>query len=152
MAIFLLRTLALLLLKRKGASYWTCLMLVLLGLLLTSSHFSAVCSGGLTNFASDDGSRQLLDMAREMEDTFVTYDASGNPISPAHRFLTDGCTPTFRKPTCLGSCTSCSGTAAKVKCKARQLKCKATSLEGLSFPFMSDPMKVIGLFSGGDIE
>ncbi len=121
----------------------------------TASHatlFSPACSGGLTSFAYDDGSRQLLDISRKMEENFVTFDASGNQISPAHRFLNNGCTPTFLKPDCLGSCTSCPDHAARVSCRARKLKCMGSSVEGLSFPFMSDPMKVIGLFSGGDIE
>lgn len=156
MATFLLRTPARLLLKRKGASYYlTCIDESLFSSSdFFSRHFyrySAVCVGGLTNFASNDGSQRLLEMAREMEVNFATYDVSGNPISPAHRFLNDGCTATFVKPDCRGACTSCS-TADRVKCRARQLKCKGSSVEGISFPFMSDPMKVIGLFSGGDIE
>lgn len=88
-----------------------------------------------------------------MEETFVTYDMSGNLISPAHRFLTANCTAIFSiVDDCAGRCTSCNGKLATAKCKARQLKCKGSSIQGLSFPFMSDPMKVIGLFSGGDIE
>jgi hypothetical protein len=88
-----------------------------------------------------------------MEETFVTYDAWGNPISPEHRFLQGGCPLTFTKPDCVGNCTvaGCTG-ANKAKCKARQLVCKGGSIEGLKFPFLNDPMKVIGLFSGGDIE
>ena len=117
----------------------------------TSFSFSAVCTGGLTGFALDDGSQRLLDMAQAMEETFVTYDMSGNPISPAHRFLTD-CTNPFVKPDCLGSCNDCPNTKSKASCLGRKLKCKGSSIEGLSFPFMSDPIKVIGLFSGGDIE
>lgn len=96
----------------------------------------------------------MIGIAQEMEETFVTYDASGNLISPAHRFLVDSCiSVTFVAPDCIGNCTSCSGSSIeRTKCKARQLKCKGSSIQGLSFPFMSDPMKVIGLFSGGDIE
>ncbi len=129
---------------------------LLLPLIEADTHFtsfplSAVCSGGLTGFALDDGSQRLLDMAQAMEETFVTYDMSGNPISPAHRFLTD-CPISFVKPDCLGSCNNCRDTKSKASCLGRKLKCKGSSIEGLSFPFMSDPIKVIGLFSGGDIE
>ena len=88
-----------------------------------------------------------------MEETFVTYDAWGNLISPEHRFLQGVCPGAFTKPDCIGKCevAGCTG-VAKVKCKARQLACKGGSIEGLKLPFLSDPMKVIGLFSGGDIE
>ena len=110
------------------------------------------CSGGLSDFVFDDGSRRLLDMAQEMEETFVTYDAAGYPISPAHRFLTGECTAKFEKPECTGGCTGCQGKVAKAKCKGRQIACKGASVEGLSIPFLSDPMSVLGLASGKDIQ
>jgi hypothetical protein len=113
---------------------------------------SVVCSGGLTDFSTNPGTRQLLQMSREMEEVFVTYDAWGNPISPQHRFLTSDCQLTFAKPDCIGICTGCPPGAAKTKCSARKLACKASSLQGLSLPFLKDPIKVIGLFSGKDIE
>lgn len=128
---------------------------LLTNFLFVTSLSSANCEGGLVDFASDDGSRELLGIAQEMEETFVTYDASGNLISPAHRFLVDGpcASVTFVAPDCVGNCTSCTGSKlTRAQCKGRQLKCKGSSIQGLSFPFMSDPMKVIGLFSGGDIE
>jgi hypothetical protein len=109
------------------------------------------CTGGLTDFASDDGSRRLLLMSREMEEVFVTYDAWGHPISPHHRFL-GTCTATFNPPDCKGDCTGCTTKATKVKCNARKLRCKGKSIQGISFPFLSDPIKVMDLFSGGDIE
>ena len=86
-----------------------------------------------------------------MEDTFITYDASGHPVSPAHRFFAS-CPTKFVGPDCSGSCGGCGGKLAKAKCKARQLSCKGGSVEGLSMPFMSDPMSCIGLLSGKDIE
>lgn len=111
----------------------------------------AVCTGGLSDFSTNDGTRKLLQLSQEMEETIVTYDAWGNLISPEHRFLQDGCPLTFTKPDCIGTCAKCTG-VNKVKCRARQLACKGSSIEGLKLPFLSDPMKVIGLFSGGDIE
>ena len=79
------------------------------------------CTGGVADFASNDGSRRLLEQAREMENAFPTYDSSGHPVSPAHRWL--ACTAVFRTPDCTGSC-SCSGRTAIAKCRARKLKCK----------------------------
>lgn len=97
----------------------------------------------------------MLELAHEMEDVFPTYDLSGQRITAVHshyRMLTTGCTTKFEGPDCEGSCTSCSGKVAKAKCKARKLKCKASSIEGISFPFMSDLSSILGLFSGNDIE
>ena len=110
------------------------------------------CSGGLSDDVFDDGSRRLLDMAQEMDETFTTYDTAGYPISPAHRFLANDCTVSFGKPECKGGCTGCKGKVAKAKCKGRELKCKGGSVEGLSLPFLSDPMSVLGLASGKDIQ
>jgi hypothetical protein len=110
-----------------------------------------VCTGGLTDFASNDGSSELLRRSREMEEVFVTYDAWGHPISPQHRFLVDTCTATFNPPDCIGNCTGCS-TTTKVSCNARKLRCKGKSIQGISFPFMSDPIKVMDLLNGGDIQ
>ena len=111
----------------------------------------AKCTGGLTTFTTDDGSRKLLEEAQEMEDVFPTYDYSGQPISPAHRWLAEGCTPKFTGPDCKGRCDGCS-TVAKAKCLARKLKCKGKSVKGLTFPFMNDPASLLGLLSGKDIE
>lgn len=151
------------------------------GILLASSctfkpGVGVNCEGGVTDFASDDGSRRLLEQARHLEnEVFPTYDLAGNRITPAHRFL--ACTPTFSGPDCAGDCNTCSG-SEKPKCLARQLKCKALNTEGLKFPFskcnhsifvclfvlerpltisfsllaVEDPFSVIGLMSGGDIE
>ena len=85
---------------------------------------------------------------------FPTYDSSGHRITPVHshnRILTAGCTPTFEKPSCTGSCSGCSGKVATAKCKARQLGCKGVQA-GFSFPFMSNPASVLGLLSNKDIE
>lgn len=109
----------------------------------------ADCTGGVTDFLQEDGRRRLVELSREMEVVFQTYDASGNQISPAHRFLSTNC-PLFDGDDCSESC-DCTGTA-KAKCLARQLRCKARNTEALSFPFMSDPASVLGLFSGNDIE
>jgi hypothetical protein len=91
------------------------------------------CVGGAFDFLNDDGSRRLLEQAQEMEDVFPFYDLSGQRITAVqshYRVLTTGCTATFTKPKCQGSCDSCSGKIAKAKCKARQLTCKAKSIEG----------------------
>ena len=112
------------------------------------------CTGGLTDFLQDDGRRTLLEKAQEMESVFSTFDSSGQPISPAHRWLAEDCTATFEGPDCAGGCTGCgtSSSAAKAKCEARKLKCKGQNIEGLTFPFMNDPASLLGLLSGGDIE
>lgn len=96
------------------------------------------------------GSSEVRRLAQEMDELFPTYDASGQRITPVHRFLSD-CTDDFSPPSCIGSC-SCGGGTKDAKCKARKLKCKAGSIKGLRFPFMDDPTKVVGLLSGGDIE
>lgn len=109
------------------------------GILLASSctfkpGVGVNCEGGVTDFASDDGSRRLLEQARHLEnEVFPTYDLAGNRITPAHRFLAS-CPPTFSGPDCAGDCNTCSG-SEKPKCLARQLKCKALNTEGLKFPF-----------------
>ena len=91
-----------------------------------------------SDFANDDGSRRLLELAEELEDVFPTHDLSGQRVTAVHshyRMLTAGCPTKFAKPKCEGSCTSCKGKVAKAKCKARKLKCKASSIKGISFPF-----------------
>ena len=93
------------------------------------------CSGGLADFKNNDGSRRLLEQAREMEIAFPTYDSTGQPVSPEHRWLQSGCTAIFNEPDCTGTCSGCSGKTAKAKCNARKLKCKGKSIQGLIFPF-----------------
>ena len=114
------------------------------------------CEGGAVDFATNDGSSRLLEIATEMEEVFPTYDLSGHRITTVHthyRRLSSECTASFSaSDDCAGSCSGCSGTAAKAKCKARQLKCKGSSIQGISFPFMADPASVLGLLSGKDIE
>lgn len=113
------------------------------------------CSGGAFDFATNDGSQRMLELAAEMETVFPTYDLSGERITSVHthyRMLTGSCSSSFEGPDCSGDCSGCSGKVNIAKCKARQLKCKGSSIEGLNFPFMSDPASMIGLFSGGDIE
>ena len=92
----------------------------------------------LSDFANDDGSRRLLELAQEMEEVFPSYDLAGQRITTVnshYRRLAAGCSPTFTPPDCEGLCVSCGGKVAESKCKARQLKCKGSSLEGLGFPF-----------------
>ena len=111
------------------------------------------CNGGVSDLIFDDGSRRLLEIAQEMEKTFVTYDAAGNPISPAHRFLMNECTAQFDvENDCEGGCSGCKGKTTKAKCLARLGACKGKSIEGLSLPFLSDPFSVVGLLSGKDIQ
>lgn len=111
------------------------------------------CTGGVAGFKEDDGSEQAgryLEQLQEMDDVFPLHDAAGNRMTSAHRFLMS-CNAKFEKENnCDGQC-SCSGTA-KAKCIARKTKCKAGSIEGLSFPFLSDPASLIGLLSGNDIQ
>jgi hypothetical protein len=87
------------------------------------------CAGGL--FEEDDGLRRLQ-FAKEMDETFPTYDAGGNKMTPVHRLL-GACPSSFSGPDCEGTC-SCAG-AALAKCKAKKLKCKAQNTEGLRVPF-----------------
>jgi hypothetical protein len=104
------------------------------------------CSGGLIDFQNDDGSRRALERSVEFEEVFPTYDLSGNRVTPIHshhRIL--ACDTEFKKPDCAGDCTGCGKTLDTAKCKARQLKCKG-SQNGFSFPFMSNPASLIGLF------
>ena len=62
------------------------------------------CSGGLSDDVFDDGSRRLLDMAQEMDETFITNDTAGYLRNPAHQFLESACTVSLVKPKCDGGC------------------------------------------------
>jgi hypothetical protein len=87
------------------------------------------------DFATNDGTSRMLQLAQEMEEVFPTYDLSGHKVTPIHshhRMLS--CGTTFVAPDCIGSC-SCTGKVELSKCKARQLKCKGNSVQGLKFPF-----------------
>jgi hypothetical protein len=114
------------------------------------------CEGGAVDFATDDGTRRMLELAQEMEDVFPSYDLSGQRITTVHshyRMLTTGCTAIFTVPDCSGDCTSCFGEGAKSKCESRKMRCKASSTGGISFPFMSDlASSLLGLFSGDDFD
>lgn len=109
------------------------------------------CTGGVTNFATNDGfDRRLHVVSQEMEQTFEAVDSSGLPVS--YRWLATTCDGIkFEGPDCPGKC-DCTDKVSKAKCLARQLRCKGKNTEGLSFPFMNDPSKVLGLLSGGDID
>lgn len=116
------------------------------------------CSGGLTKFKDDDGtrkSRRLIQMEQEMEEAFPLYDSSGLRMTPSQpRFLMNVCGPSFDdddcgdKMSCSG--TGCTGTLDKAKCKGRQARCFG-SKKGVSFPFLSDPASLLGLLEGKDI-
>lgn len=104
-----------------------------------------------SDFASDDGSRRMLELAQELEEVFPTYQ-SGQRVTPVHthhRMLS--CATTFKGPDCAGSC-SCSSKVDLAKCKARQLKCKAQNVQGLNFPILQNPSSALGLLSGEDVE
>lgn len=109
-----------------------------------------------SDFATDDGTRRMLELAQEMEDVFPSYDLSGQRITTVHshyRMLTTGCTAIFTVPDCSGDCTSCFGEGAKSKCESRKMRCKASSTGGISFPFMDDLAgSLLGLFSGDDFD
>ena len=110
------------------------------------------CSGGLTTFKDDDGTRRLIQMEQEMEEAFPLYDSSGLRMTPSQpRFLMN-CGPLFDGDDCGDkmSCSGCTGTLDKAKCKGRQARCFG-SKKGVSFPFLSDPASLLGLLEGKDI-
>lgn len=89
-----------------------------------------------------------------MSQVFDFKDASFLPITPAELIEQErdlkSCTGTFTLPDCTGGCSTCTGTS-KVTCQKNFLACKGSSVNGLTFPFMSDLTSVVGLLSGGDI-
>jgi hypothetical protein len=108
------------------------------------------CTGGVFDLFSSG--RRLDEKVHEL---FGHQDASGLLLSPLDtmdedRDLLTCKTDAFAKPDCVGDCTGCSSTE-KAKCLARKTTCKAGSIDGLSLPFLSDLMSVVGLISGGDI-
>ena len=110
------------------------------------------CSGGLTNFKDNDGTRRLIQMEQEMEEAFPLYDSSGLRMTPSKpRFLMN-CGPLFDDDDCGDkmSCSGCKGTLDKAKCKGRQARCFG-SKKGVGFPFLSDPASLLGLLEGKDI-
>jgi hypothetical protein len=119
--------------------------------LLISYDIGFKCTGGV--FALFSSRRRLDEKVHEL---FGHQDAAGLSISlldtmDEDRDLQTSCkTDAFAKPDCVGDCTGC-GTTAKAKCLARKTTCKAGSIKGLSLPFLSDLMSVVGLISGGDI-
>jgi hypothetical protein len=103
------------------------------------------------------GSRRLTTrVPDEMNQIFDFEDTSRQPTFPSHllekerELETDCKTDAFVLPTCAGTCTGCK-TLEKAKCLQRYLACKGKSVNGLTFPFMSDLASVAGLLSGGDI-
>ena len=111
-----------------------------------------ICEGGVMDLLTNSGIGDTRRLAQEMEDTFVTYDAGGLPVSPTHRWLQGQNCDDFEEAPCEGSCSGCSSKTKKAKCNARKLRCKGKNTEGLSFPFMNDPASVLGLLTGNDIQ
>ncbi len=112
------------------------------------------CTGGV--FA-DERRKLSLRVSDGMSQVFEFEDAASLPVTPSHLvelergLQSSTCTPTsFVIPDCVGSCTGCTGTT-KVTCQKNYLFCKGRSVNGLTFPFMSDLTSVVGLLSGGDI-
>ena len=115
------------------------------------------CSGGLADALKvpDDDPiivRRLVD-ATYYDPFGSLVDGFGLPMTP--RILMT-CEQTFATETCKNqtateACGGCTGKVKPVKCKARLLKCKADSVDGLSFPILSDPLGALGLLSGGDV-
>ena len=108
------------------------------------------CTGGVF-----DAERRILTprVSDNMEQVFGLADASSLPITPSHLIDQERelqTIPTFVSPECTGTCSNLSG-LNKVKCQKNYLFCKGRSVDGLSFPFMSDLTSVVGLLSGGDI-
>lgn len=108
------------------------------------------CTGGLfssrrklTARVSDDVS-QIFDF----EDTWYL------PITPSrlidHDRELQSCQLTFDLPDCSGNCSGCTGMNS-VTCRKNYLQCKGNSVNGLTFPFMSDLTSVVNLLTGGDI-
>ncbi len=112
------------------------------------------CTGGV--FA-DERRRLTMRVSDSMSQVFEFEDPSFLPMTPSHLIelerglQSSTCTPTsFVIPDCVGTCTGCTGTT-KVTCQKNYLFCKGRSVNGLTFPFMSDLTSVVGLLSGGDI-
>lgn len=103
------------------------------------------CTGGLKG-GDDDEERRLVETT--YYDPFgSSIDAFGLPMTP--RILAACPAP---DADCLpakapASCTK----VQKAKFNAARLKCKAGSIEGLSFPILSNPLDALELLSGGDI-
>lgn len=113
------------------------------------------CTGGASDLLDFDGTRRMLELAQEMEEVFPTHDLSGERITAVHthyRRLNAGCTTTFIKPNCDGTCLGCEDKTAETQCKVRQLQCKGEAATGVMFPFMTDPASALNLFIGGDIQ
>ena len=109
------------------------------------------CTGGLFPAKTRRLKARVSD---EMNQVFDFEDASFLPTTPSHLIEQERelqtTTPIFVAPDCIGNCTVFTGTL-KIKCQKDKLVCKGNSVQGLTFPFMSDLMSVVGLLSGGDI-
>lgn len=108
------------------------------------------CTGGL----SGESSRRLQELAdfEEMERVFAPVDRAGFPITSIdaayHREL-QSCY-TVNKDTCTWPCNGCTG-VQKAKCRAAKLKCKGENIDGLKFPPLLEPLKLLNLLKGEDI-
>ncbi|CAB9505197.1 Kringle domain [Seminavis robusta] len=123
------------------------------------------CTGGL--FGEDEGDEaegRKLEVTEGAHEIFALTNKEGLPISPAdfefRRRLgtcdTDGSTCTDGtfdgdcSTCCSGSCSTTSEKVKKAKCLKEKVKCVANGIDGLSFPFLSDPTVMIGLITGDD--
>lgn len=117
------------------------------------------CTGALFPDA-DDGEETVerkLEVVPEAKLIFGTATEAGHPLTPAdpaiRRKLAACLTRNDFKAEndCAGVCSSadCS-TSQLAKCRAAKVSCKANNIDGLSFPFLEDPMIMVGLISGED--
>jgi len=107
------------------------------------------CTGGVFDLA---GSRRLTEDTHAL---FAHKDYSDFRTTPFEIVREERelqyCPSEFIKPKCTGTCDGCGTTVSKGVCKAKKLKCNAASVEGLSFPFLTDLTQIIGLLGGKDI-
>jgi hypothetical protein len=106
------------------------------------------CTGGA--FSSLSSTRRLHERVLSI---FHHEDTAGLPLTALDVMEEERnlgtCSNVFSPPDCLGVCT-CDGVAG-VLCTIKQLACRAGSVPGLSFPFLSDLMGLVGLLFGNDI-
>lgn len=106
------------------------------------------CTGGIL-FA-----RRRLRVNDEVSSLFGHQDRAGFPMTPIDVIQEERalgtCSSSFSPPDCDGECT-CDGTIDKSICFAKLLRCRGESVDGLTFPFLSDLGSVLGLLTGGDI-
>jgi hypothetical protein len=116
------------------------------------------CVGGLSPGGSD-ATADAGGTTRYLEGTEPFYgyrDEAGFPMTPAYGVERElACLTTvqqWRDVECNGNCNDCgSNKKNRAKCKATQITCKASGIEGLDFPWLSNPLSLLDLIKGEDI-